>query len=134
MKLQFYDEEHEELFYKILKKMKRQDCYHLSMAYLISLDNVCREHINDIFDFEENCIKPDTVLNHGWQTSTSQKTTRLAYNLWNGYCTDGETYTDKNGYQSFLTSNNYAVDNIFCCSYAPYYWQAIQLRYSEYTT
>lgn len=132
MNIQFYDEKHEELFYSILIKMINQDCYHVSLAYLISLDNVCREHINDIFDFEENCIKPDTVFNHGWQTSTSSKTTRLAYNLWNGYCTDGETYTDKNGYKSFLISNEYAVDNIFCCSYAPYYWQAVQLRYPEY--
>lgn len=133
MNIKYYDEVHEELYITILSKMRSKDCYHISVAYLISLDRVCREHISDIFDFENDRIKPDTVFNHGWQTGTSFKTTRLAYNLWNGYCTDGETYTDKNGYESFLISNEYAVDNIFCCLYAPYYWQAVQLRYPEYT-
>lgn len=132
MEIKYYDKVHQELFITILDKMKVRDCYHISLAYLIALDKVCREHIDDLFDFEENHIKPDTVFHHGWQTGTSVKTTRLAYNLWNGYCTDGETYTDKNGYESFLISNEYAVDNIFCCSYAPYYWQAVQLRYPEY--
>ncbi len=133
MEIKYYDKIHKELFIEILSKMKIRDCYHISVAYLISLDKVCREHIDDLFDFKENHIKPDTAFNHGWQTSSSLKTTRLAYNLWNGYCTDGETYTDKNGYESFLISNEYAVDNIFCCSYSPYYWQAVQLRYPEYT-
>lgn len=133
MNIKFIDKEHEDLFIAILSKMKSKDCYHKSVAYLIALDTVCREHINDIFDFENNRIKPDTVFNHGWQTSSSRKTTKLAYNLWNGYCTDGDTYIDKNGYKSFFISNEYAVDNIFCCSYAPYYWQAVQLRYPEYT-
>ena len=24
------------------------------------------------------------------------------------------------------------VEDIFCCAYAPYFWQAIQIRYPEY--
>ena len=30
-------------------------------------------------------------------------------------------------------SNCYAPSEIFCCSYAPYFWEAIQIRYPEYT-
>ena len=26
----------------------------------------------------------------------------------------------------------YTVEDIFCCVYAPYFWQAIQIRYPEY--
>lgn len=26
----------------------------------------------------------------------------------------------------------YTVEDIFCCAYAPYFWQAIQIRYPEY--
>lgn len=28
----------------------------------------------------------------------------------------------------------YTVEEIFCCAYAPYFWQAIQIRYPEYAT
>mgnify|MGYP000037184561 FL=1 len=27
----------------------------------------------------------------------------------------------------------YAPGEIFCCSYAPYFWEAVQIRYPEYT-
>ena len=28
----------------------------------------------------------------------------------------------------------YTVEELFCCAYAPYFWQAIQIRYREYAT
>lgn len=28
----------------------------------------------------------------------------------------------------------YTVENLFCCAYAPFFWQAIQIRYPEYAT
>lgn len=128
----YIDTGHEVIYKAICREMKRVDCYHKALAYLISLDTVCRDHIREIFDFEENAIKID-CLDKGWQTGTSHKTVRLAFNLWNGYCTDGDTYIDKNGYENDLPSSRYTPENIFCCSYAPYYWQAVQLRYPEYT-
>ena len=27
---------------------------------------------------------------------------------------------------------NYTVEELFCCAYAPYFWQAVQIRYPEY--
>ncbi len=30
-------------------------------------------------------------------------------------------------------SSSYAPSEIFCCSYAPYFWEAIKIRYPEYT-
>ena len=29
--------------------------------------------------------------------------------------------------------SRYTVENLFCCSYAPYFWQAVKIRYPEYT-
>lgn len=130
--MKFKDEYHETLFWVIMQKMNCKDVYHQSVAYLIALDSVCQNHVEDMFDFKKNCIKPN-CLDKGWQTGISKKTTRLAFNLWNGYCTDGGTYTNEDGYEDELPSSYYAVDNIFCCSYAPYYWEAIKLRYPEYT-
>ena len=46
----FYDEEHEELFNKLCKKMPYLDGYHLSLAYLLTMDNVLREHISALYD------------------------------------------------------------------------------------
>ena len=125
MKMQFRDTKHEEIFNELCEKMRYSDTYHQSLAYLIALDSVCREHISEIFNVDEDGIEP-SCINRAWQTSTSRRTTRLAFNLWNGttadITSDGEEYN----------SNLYAVDEIFCCEYAPYYWQSIKLRYPEY--
>lgn len=128
----FYDKAHWQAFTDCIARMKCSDVYHISLAYLLTLDTVCREHLDNLFNFADDGIK-HKALNEGWQTGTSQKTTRLAFNLWNGCCDDGEEYTDKDGYKVPLPSEHYSPDKIFCCSYAPYYWEAIKLRYPEYS-
>lgn len=129
--MRFSDDRHEAKYDEFCSRMKRLDEYHTSVAYLLALDVVCRVHPTDLFDFSEDIICPD-ALNKAWQTSTSCKTTRLMFNLWNGYCSDGETGNDKDGYEVELPSKNYAVDNIFSCTYAPYYFEAIRLRFPIY--
>ena len=125
----FHDEQHETTYNAICTRMKYLDCYHRSLAYLLALDTVLREHIEAVFDFQEDGIKRDG-LHKGFQTGTSKKTTRLAFNLWNGCYDDGETYTDKDGYETELPSSYYTPEQIFSCTeYAPYYWQAIQIRF-----
>ena len=129
VEIRFEDDEHEHKFDEICRKMKHLDCYHLSLAYLLSLDKVLREHTDEVFDFQEDGIKREG-LHKGFQTGTSMKTTRLAFNLWNGCCSDGQNYTDKYGYEMELPSCYYTPEQIFSCTdYAPYYWQAIQIRF-----
>ena len=100
MDIKFYNEEHQKAFYSICKRMKHLDCYHFSLAYLLSLDKVLREHTDEVFDFKEDCYD------------------------------DGETYTNKDGYETELPSSYYTPDQIFCCKdYAPNYWQAIRIRF-----
>lgn len=128
--VQFFDIQHKEKFTEVINKMNYADCYHLAVAYLITLDIVCRQHIDSLYNFEEQCIISDS-LNASWQTDTSRRTTRLAFNLWNGCHSDGETYTDSDGYTTPLPSKYFAVDEIFCCAYAPYYIEGIKLRFPE---
>ena len=136
----FAGKKHEDLFFDLFKKMKTKDCYHGAAAYLLSLDAVIQDHINRVFDFKEDVIKPE-CLHEAWQTGTSKKTTRLLFNLWNGTFKDLKRPTDEDEEEDeeeaeqerCRTSMYYAPDEIFCCSYAPYYWQAIQLRYPEYS-
>lgn len=130
--MRFYDETHEAKYDEFCKRMKYLDEYHRAVAYLFALDTVCREHINDIFDFDEDVIIREG-LHKGWQTGTSRRTTHLAFNLWNSCCSDGdETYTTKDGYEEELPSIEYTPDHIFCSSYASYYYEAIKLRFPLY--
>lgn len=128
--VQFFDIQHKEKFVEVINKMSCADCYHLAVAYLITLDIVCRQHINQLYDFEEQCIILES-LQASWQTDTSKKTTRLAFNLWNGCHSDGDTYTDKDGYTTPLPSRFFSVDEIFSCSYALYYCESLKLRFPE---
>lgn len=124
----FYNDEHEKAFWNFLARAgKRFDSYHFSIAYLLTLDKECRKHLDDLFDFEDDGIKHKGI-DKAWQTGTSKKTTRLAFNLWNGcYRDDGEC-------EDGLPANPlYTPSEIFCSSYARYYYEGIKLRYPEYT-
>lgn len=112
--------------YEILHSSGYLDEYHRAAAYLLSLDEVLRKHISEVYSFNRDEIIPE-ALQASWQTGTSRKTTRLLFNLWNGYCSEGEPIEEEQ------ISANYTPENIFCCEYAPYYWQAIKLRFPEYT-
>ena len=126
--MKFYDEEHKAKYEEFCEKMKYLDCYHHSLAYLLALDRVCRQHTADIFDFDEDKIKL-SALHQSYQTGTSLKTTRLAFNLWNGCFDDGAEYTDKDGYQVPLPSRFYSVEQIFSSEYAPFYYEAVKIRF-----
>ena len=63
-------------------------------------------------------IRPEG-LHEGWQTGGSIRLTRLAFNLWNGYT--------ENRYERLSTPYE-----IFDCGYAPYFFEAIRLKYPDY--
>ena len=121
--MRFIDKIHEQAYSALIERMgaSEGDVYRQALAYLITADKVCRHHIDSIYDFSERCIMPD-CLTEGWQTGTSLKTTRLAFNLYNG----GLGWCDEED-RCLVTPAE-----LFCCEYAPYYWEAIKLRYPEY--
>ena len=130
----FKDNRHENAFYQILDKMqlRSSDPERVALAYLLALNEDCCMHINALYDFDERVILPEG-LDQEWQTHTSLKTTRIAFNLYNGYCYDGHTYKGSDGYERDLPSEYYSPVHLFACSDAPYFWQAIKIRYPEYT-
>lgn len=121
--MKFLDETHEQAYTALMQRMNAsdRDVYRQALAYLLTLDTVCAEHIDNIYDFSEQCINPECLAD-GWQTSTSLKTCRLAFNLF----TDGISWCDEEN-RSLVTPAK-----LFCCSLAPYYFEAIKLRYPEY--
>lgn len=116
--MKFNSKEHEQFFYTLVNNCKNIDTYHQSLFYTLGIDKDCREHIKDLYDIKNDSIKIDG-LKKEWQTSGSDLTTRLAFNLWNGYAQDGY-------------ENESTPSELFACEYARYFFEAIKLRYPEY--
>ena len=89
----FKDNKHENAFYYFVDKMqlKHSDPERVALAYLLALNTDCRNHINDLYDFEERIILVEG-LEEAWRTHTRLKTARLAFNLGKGCCYEGQTY------------------------------------------
>jgi len=129
MGIVFESDEHKQKFDEICDKMKCIDSCHMAVAYLFSLDTACRFHIEDVFDFDGDGIKRDGLLK-AWQTLTSARVTRLAFNLWNSCCSDGTGDVSPDGYD--LPQAEFLPNEIFCDSLAKYFFEAIKLRYPQY--
>ena len=117
----FANEEHEKFYFEKLEQARYQDCYHKALIYILGISEDTRNHFSQIYDIKSGYIKPE-CLHQGWQTSGSVKVVRLAFNLY----TDGTLSIDD------YESREYSVSDIFCCGYAIYFWQGIQLRHPEY--
>lgn len=129
--MKFINEEHESFFNEKLKQYKRTggsiDCYCLPTFYLLGLCADTRSQFSTLFDMKDQSVRIEG-LHASWQTGTSLKICRLAFNLWNGHCYEqGQSLGEEN-----KVSDCFAIDNIFCCSYAEYFFEAIRLRYPEY--
>lgn len=84
-----------------------------------------------IYNFKTGCVKPE-CLHEGWQTSGSAKVVRIAFNL---YCNGTPSVDDEQDTEEQVDEcRRYSVEDLFCCCYALYFWQAIQIRYPEYAT
>ena len=131
----FADDQHKAFYEDKMGQLKGSydNCYIDSILYTLAVSPVTRSHFDELFNMRERAILPDGLIKP-WQTGSSKKVTRLAFNLFNGLSEEVEHSDNEEGY-SFgdYPSGYYAVDQIFCCSYAPYFFQAIKLRYPEYT-
>lgn len=116
--IQFASKEHEKFFYSMLKKTGKTDSYHTAFFYCIGISDTTRQNVERVFDFEKQHIKPEGLY-EGWQTGGSVRLTRLAFNLWNGYIETGKE----------RLSTPYEM---FDCGYAPYFFEAIRLKYPDY--
>ena len=125
----FISEAHKKFYYEKLKEVTEQDEYHKALVYCLGISNDTRRNIKSIYDIKTGCVKPE-CLREGWQTGSSVKVVRMAFNL---YCGGTPSVCDDDDpYEQTDECRLYTVDELFCCSYAPYFWQAIQLRYPEY--
>lgn len=109
----FSSREHKEFCIMTLSKCRYQDVYHSALCYCLGISKDTRNHADRIYDFKSGCIKPD-CLHDGWQTGTSRKVVRLAFNLY----TNGtpSVYEYDREEEQLTEYGHYTVEDIFCCS------------------
>lgn len=117
-KIKFRSKQHQEFYIATMEQVRRNDVYHRALVYLLGLTQDTVSHFNEVFDFDTDLIKPE-CLHAGWQTGGSIRICRLALNLWNGYVEEE-------------CAAFFSPEDIFCCEFAPYFFEAIRLRYPEY--
>ncbi len=125
----FADEEHEKFYYEKLEQARCQDCYHKAMIYVLGISEDTRNHFSQIYDIKAGCIKTK-CLREGWQTSGSVRVVRLAFNLYTDSVPSVDDYRRKD--EQVNECREYSISDIFCCSYARYFWEGIKLRHPEY--
>lgn len=116
--IQFADKEHEAFYSEMLAAAGNHDTYHQAFFYAMGVSANARRNIHTLFDFQENGIQPEG-LSAAWQTDGTRRLCRLAFNLWNGWTEDGN--------EQYSTPYE-----LFDCDFAPYFFEAIRLRYPEY--
>lgn len=129
--MNFIDDEHKSFFenkMEELAELGKKDVYYKSLVYTLGICETTREHFKEIFNINQSEVNLDAIQK-GWQTGTSEKVTRMAFNLWNYSL----MYDSEDDLENEKISSSYAPSEIFCCSFAPYFWEAIKIRYPEYT-
>ncbi len=129
--LLFISNAHREFYHDKVKLCRYQDAYHKALIYTLGICNDTRRNIDSIYDFKSGMINVDSLA-AGWQTSGSLNVCRMAFNLYtNAMPSADEDTMEKDELK--LECSLYSVEDLFACSYAPYFYQAICIRYLEYT-
>jgi hypothetical protein len=116
----FHDNTHKSRFKELLKAYTNNepDSFRTALAYLIALTDETYKNRRRLYDEQERCIIPNG-LNAAFQTGTTKRLTLLAFNLFTGstaFCDD-------------VMQSSCTPDNIFSNELAPYFVEAIKLRY-----
>ena len=125
----FSSEDHYKFYKEQIALCKNDDAYHRALIYTLGICPYTRSRFYRFYSHGDLNLD---LLHEGWQTGTSLKVTRLAFNLY----TDGEpTSFPKKG---TITEENlgecglYSPSDLFDCEYAPFFVQAIKIRYPEH--
>lgn len=112
-----------------MQDVRYLDVYHAALIYCLGICDDCRLHIDEIYDFKTGCVNSD-CLNRCWLTSSSGRVIRMAFNLYSGGAPSIYKYSKKDEQLSEILM--YMPDRLFCTGDAPYFWQAIKIRFPEY--
>jgi hypothetical protein len=125
----FKNKEHEKFYYEYLQLCKYQDVYNKALVYCLGISEDTRRNVKRIYDFKTGYVQTECLC-EGWQTSGSMKIVRMAFNL---YCNGTPSVEDSEDTDEQLQEcRKYSVEDLFCCGYVRFFWEAIKIRYPEY--
>jgi hypothetical protein len=120
MDLKFKDLDHAKAYEEFITRARvsKTDMERHSLFYVLALFGETRNHINDVYNFDDNCIEFEG-LNKGWQTGGTTKATKLAFNLYNNF-------------RGVEPGEDYSPLELFSVSeeYRNYLLYAVQIRFS----
>lgn len=116
--IRFSSKEHKDFYYQMLVKTCNDDPYHWALFYAMGICEETRCNIRTLFNFKNSETNPDG-LSAPWQTGSTRRLCRLAFNLWNGWTEEGN-------------ENRSTPYELFDCGFALCFFEAIHLRYPEY--
>ena len=121
--IMFESDDHLLFFVDAMQYCGRDDARHRALFYCLGIESAVRAHIEDVYGFEENEIRLE-CLQCAWMEERYAKVVRMAFNLYGSGMLDGELPE--------YDFRRYTPDDLFCCSYGPYFWEAVRIRYPEY--
>lgn len=139
----FANEEHADFYEKKIEQFATEanseadtlaicDVYHRALIYTLGICEETRRHFDELYIRKKRAICPENI-HAAWHTGTSVKVTRLAYQLFTDGVPTATGYDDDGGIkEDFGECQRYSVSDTFCCELAPYFMQAVQIRYPEY--
>jgi hypothetical protein len=121
MELKFKDLDHAKYYEEFLTRarVRHTDTERKALFYILALFRETRNNINDLYDFESNCID-FRGLHQAWQTGGTTKATKLAFNLYNNYRGEDGENSDYSPLELFSVSGEYRN----------YLLVAVQIRFS----
>lgn len=120
MEIKFLCDAHKAFYFEQVKRTNAEDDpYRKALFYALGLTDETRRNINQLYDFNERCINL-SGLRKPWQTGSSVKVCRLAFNLYNGHTGSGKAAPLFTPYE------------LFGCSLIDYMLEAVKIRYSDY--
>ena len=122
----FADKAHKAFFAELTQKLK-PDAYLGSLIYTLGICRDTRRNFDSIYNIGGRTIIPDAIR-QPWQTGSSLKVTRLAFQLF----TDSTPTAFTRNAEHIDECKRYSVSDIFCCCFAPFFVEAIKLRYPEF--
>lgn len=125
--LHFINEEHHRFYSSTLKRFLNPAAPEKALCYCLGIHPAIRWHVDHIYDFSTKQVTPECI-HEGWVASAEdpediRTVIRMAYNLYGG--TPSVAEAD----DQLRECQKYTANELFGCRYAPYFWEAIKLRY-----
>ena len=127
MTIKFMNKEHYDFYNAKVQELNLyNDIERQALIYVLSLTENCRKCFKDCF--EGYYIKPD-ALKHPWVTSDDARAIRFGFGL---FSDDLPTVDVCSANRRLREARRYNASDLFCCRLAPYFCEAIKIRYPEY--